>query len=398
MFYRPICLLLIVSASVFSQLDDVPDMSTSNAGEDNATIKTKAISNEIESVVVSVPTPFLDDLPEEPTATIEPTNHSMLLKAASTVPVNLHQTSTATSQELPIELEPSPTLAAPAANSVASSVVNTVVAEPTHAAPPIYNSAPLHADPVYHQAPAYSAPVYSAPVYAAPSTYGAPPIYEAPPIDEVPQAYHEMANYHDYQSGSVAVPNQYVAPAATYQSHNMHYQAAPTYGHSSTQPSHPALNTDNYNLFQYRRMMLNHPAPHPHELQGTWRGINKGVATLAIDERFIKDFRDVNGQIYGDNINVHQGSGGWTPIQDHQTGDAQRQGKFLVQQAHGIGPFRHAVVLNYSKGGNGKLDPANLISDQLVKLDDNHMLGRATAKFGPIKIPLAYFVLQKVPE
>ena len=104
--------------------------------------------------------------------------------------------------------------------------------------------------------------------------------------------------------------------------------------------------------------MLNHSAPQPHELQGTWRGVNKGVATIAIDKRFIKEFQSVNGQIYGDNIDVNQRTGGWEPILDRRTGGIKRQGKFLVQRPRGIGPFGNGAVLNYSKGGNRKLDPA----------------------------------------
>ena len=144
--------------------------------------------------------------------------------------------------------------------------------------------------------------------------------------------------------------------------------------------------------------MRNSPAPNPCELQGQWRGVNKGIATIAIDKRFIKEFVNVNGQIYGDNIDVRQNSLSYDTIPDPRTGSIKRQGKYLVQRPHGIGPFKHAVVLNYRKGGNRKLDPSKLIYDRVVKLDDNHMLGRATAKFGPIQIPLAYFVLQRVPH
>ena len=140
--------------------------------------------------------------------------------------------------------------------------------------------------------------------------------------------------------------------------------------------------------------MRQHSAPHPSELQGTWRGVNKGIATLAIDKRFIKEFQVVGGQLYGDNISVNQYNG--QPIQDYSNGGLKRAGRFQVQQPRGIGFFRHGAILSYRNGGNGLLDPANLIEDRLVKLDDNHMLGRATANFGPIKIPVAYFVLERI--
>ena len=189
----------------------------------------------------------------------------------------------------------------------------------------------------------------------------------------VAQNAHQPATYADYYSN-------HVAPISNF-------------------PRHPALETEKYSLLEYRRMMINHSAPHPSELHGTWQGTNKGIATLAIDKRFIKDFRAQNGQVYGDNVKVQQGQrDGWAPIQDQQTGAIDRGGKFLVQSPHGIGAFRHGAVLNYNQGGNRRLDPANLISDRVVKLDDNHMLGRAVAKFGPFEIPLSYFVLQRTGQ
>ena len=105
----------------------------------------------------------------------------------------------------------------------------------------------------------------------------------------------------------------------------------------------------------------------------------------------------MNGHIFGDNILVHQdrGPNAWRPRRDHG-GNLSRQGKFLVQGPRGRGAFRHALNLDYSRGGNRPLDPANLVMDQVVKLDDHHMLGRASVRIGLIKIPLAFFVLERV--
>ena len=69
-------------------------------------------------------------------------------------------------------------------------------------------------------------------------------------------------------------------------------------------------------------------------------------------------------------------------------------------QLHSSGPSIKILgiggaALSYADGGNAKGDPAELLEDQIVRLDGNHMLGRAVAKFGPIKIPLAYFVLER---
>jgi hypothetical protein len=177
----------------------------------------------------------------------------------------------------------------------------------------------------------------------------------------------------------------------------------PNVSHYITNPAvHPAMQVQNYNLFQYRRMMINHPSVSPHELQGSWRGVNKGLATVAIDEQFIKHFQSVDGQVYGDNILVHQvplnqvHQNGWQPKFDPSTRALKRHGKFKVMEARGRGAFRHGLVLSYRHGGNSRRDPARLIEDRLVKLDDNHLLGRATVRLGPIRIPLAYFVLERV--
>ncbi|MGI9515752.1 MAG: hypothetical protein ACR2NP_01790, partial [Pirellulaceae bacterium] len=167
--------------------------------------------------------------------------------------------------------------------------------------------------------------------------------------------------------------------------------------------SHPAMYVHRFCLLQYRRMMRFGRTPHPSELAGTWRGVNKGVATMAIDRQFIKQFYYVNGRLYGDNISVHQVADsqlqqcGWRPIVDPYTGQLKRQGRFAVECPQGIGPFRHGLVLNYAAGGNGR-DPSRMIWDQVVKLDDNHMLGRATIRVGLAKVPVAFFVLERIPE
>ena len=147
--------------------------------------------------------------------------------------------------------------------------------------------------------------------------------------------------------------------------------------------------------------MKSGPTPQPTELLGSWRGVNKGVATMAIDRQFIKEFYLVNGQVFGDNVSVRQVADsqllrcGWQPIVNQQTGQPHRQGRFRVECPQGHGAFRHGLVLNYAAGGNGR-DPSRLIWDQVVKLDDNHMLGRATIRVGLAKVPVAFFVLERI--
>ena len=165
--------------------------------------------------------------------------------------------------------------------------------------------------------------------------------------------------------------------------------------------SHPAMYVACHNLRYYRNLMKCNSAPAPAELAGMWRGVNVGVATLAIDRQFIKEFYYVNGCLFGDNVSVCQVSDcallehGWQPIIDVCTGSWERQGRFAVECPQGRGRFSHGLVLNYAAAGNGR-DPARRIWDQLVKLDDNHMLGRATVRVGLAKVPVAYFVLERI--
>ncbi len=235
----------------------------------------------------------------------------------------------------------------------------------------------------------------------------APNVVAAPIIDEhnhyhvVPhQPYYADQYVETTQPPVVHYHQQTQPPVVHYHQQNQSHVVHQTH----YQPvDHPALNVDNYGLLHYRRLMVSHAAPHPSELQGTWRGVNKGLATVAIDRYFIKEFSSYGSQVYGDNVAVKQpglfgnGNPTWQPRTDG-SGGLVRQGRFKVQSPRGIGAFRHAAILNYSAGGNRPLDPANLIVDRVVKLDDNHMLGRATVKLGPIPIPLAYFVLQRVQE
>jgi hypothetical protein len=36
-----------------------------------------------------------------------------------------------------------------------------------------------------------------------------------------------------------------------------------------------------------------------------------------------------------------------------------------------------------------------LIVDKVVKIDENHLLGRAVARIGLVQVPLAYFMLER---
>jgi len=163
------------------------------------------------------------------------------------------------------------------------------------------------------------------------------------------------------------------------------------------------MDTSNFRLIDYRRLFQTGRPPEPAEMVGNWRGVNKGIVELVGYRQFIKEITvQNNGVITGDNIKVSQTSQellrsfGWIPTTDPKTGALERQGKFAIQPPRGIGAFKHGVVFKYRDGANKKTDPVRLLVDKVVMLDSGHMLGRATANFGPIQIPLAYFVLERI--
>ncbi len=161
------------------------------------------------------------------------------------------------------------------------------------------------------------------------------------------------------------------------------------------------MNTRQHRLRDYRRIFRTGTTPCPEDLVGTWRGVNKGIVELAGYRQFIKEIGPCGECVFGDNIMVEQvdpcmlDAMGWQP-KITETGELDRKGKFAVLPPRGVGAFKHGVVFSYRQGGNRRTDPVKLLVDKVVKLDDDHLLGRATANFGPLQIPLAYFVLERV--
>ncbi len=166
------------------------------------------------------------------------------------------------------------------------------------------------------------------------------------------------------------------------------------------------MNTGNYRLLDYRRMFKTGRTPTPAELAGHWRGVNKGIVTLVGYRQFIKEFTPCGDVVIGDNLQVHQVSDemlnciGWQP-KILPNGSIERRGKFVVKYESGrrrlIGrAFAHGATLSYRDGANRRRDPARFLVDKVVIIDEDHLLGRAVAKFGPLEIPLAFFVLERI--
>lgn len=163
------------------------------------------------------------------------------------------------------------------------------------------------------------------------------------------------------------------------------------------------MDTGNFKLIDYRKMFAEGRTPAPQELVGRWRGVNKGIVELVGYRQFIKEIVGTPCDLRGDNILVEQVSNdllrsiGWAPVAGMpEEGYVSRQGYFAVQAPRGVGSFQHGAIFRYRDGDNKRTDPVRLLVDKLVVLDRNHLLGRATANFGVVQIPLAYFTLERI--
>ncbi len=253
--------------------------------------------------------------------------------------------------------------------------------------------------------PTTSAPGRLQPAYipASQMSYDQPQVaYHSPQqTNHVSATTHTPTYAVPVQPGQTAA-SQIVSPAGQYHSPKQYNLDAPLGPSVRVPRGNDLMATDQHRLLQYRRMYRNGTTPHPSELNGQWNGVNKGIVEIAGYGQFIKDIQvDGNGQGYGDNVQVKQVKpgqvrfNGWQPKYDLAAKDYERRGSFAVQRANGRGFFGHGHTFSYADGNNSAKDPARLLEDQVVKIDDNHMLGRAVAKFGPIKIPIAYFVLER---
>lgn len=161
------------------------------------------------------------------------------------------------------------------------------------------------------------------------------------------------------------------------------------------------MDTRNFSLLDYRRMLVNGVAPTPNELQGRWRGVNDGIVRLAGYRQFIKEIGTTGEIEFGENVKVHQLSNqclralGWQP-KLNADGTVAREGRFRIKAPSGRGRLGHAALFSYRDSGNPGSDPARLLVDRVVRIDQDHLLGLVTAKFGPVEIPLAYFMLERI--
>jgi hypothetical protein len=154
------------------------------------------------------------------------------------------------------------------------------------------------------------------------------------------------------------------------------------------------------------QLLLRGQTPEPEELAGwQFRGANSMKwASLARIKKFIKGFYlEGDGGLRGYNCPVAQDrlDRPWRARPDHDR--PRRFGFYTVEPVDATrrdNAYLHAVLLDYGRGDNPRLDPSRGIRDYLVRVDDEPdiFLGKAYYAVGPARVPVGYFVLERLRE
>lgn len=134
-----------------------------------------------------------------------------------------------------------------------------------------------------------------------------------------------------------------------------------------------------------------------------WRGLNLGpIAPFTPFQKFIKGFfRARQGGLYGYNIPVVQDGPArpWTAKPDDAR--PKRFGFFFVDAVDPTSrdnAYLHAVLLDYGRGKNSRLDPIAGLRDYVVRVErgsDDLLLGKAYYALGPARVPVGFFILER---
>lgn len=134
-----------------------------------------------------------------------------------------------------------------------------------------------------------------------------------------------------------------------------------------------------------------------------WRGLNLGpVAPFTPFQKFVKGFyRDGAARVFGYNIPIVQDGPARPWREKPSDADPKRFGFFLVEPVDAAScdnAYLHALLLDYGRGGNSRLDPTARLRDYLVRVErgsDELLLGKAYYAVGPARVPLGFFVLER---
>jgi hypothetical protein len=134
-----------------------------------------------------------------------------------------------------------------------------------------------------------------------------------------------------------------------------------------------------------------------------FRGINRPAwARLAGIKKFVKGFfRGEDGRVMGYNSPVVQNvlDGRW---RTRPSDTAPKRFGFYevapVDATRRDNTYLHAVLLDYGRGGNHRLDPTSGLRDYLVQVDPANpdlFLGKAYYALGPVRVSSNFFILER---
>lgn len=128
-----------------------------------------------------------------------------------------------------------------------------------------------------------------------------------------------------------------------------------------------------------------------------FRGINHpSWARVAGIKKFVKGFWREGDRVLGYNSPVEQNvlDGRWHVA-------AKRFGFYEVAPVDATrrdNVYLHAVLLDYGRGGNKRLDPTSGLRDYLVQVDPANpdlFLGKAYYALGPLRVATNFFILER---
>ena len=134
-----------------------------------------------------------------------------------------------------------------------------------------------------------------------------------------------------------------------------------------------------------------------------YRGMNIGIPPRLLRiQKFIKGFgRLPDGEVCGYNVRVRQNgpAAPWEALP--VDGTRRRFGYYRVAPVDPTtrdNTYLHALLLDYGRGGNGRLNLLSTLRDYLVRVapgSDDLLLGKAFIAVGRPRVPVGYFLLQR---
>ena len=150
-------------------------------------------------------------------------------------------------------------------------------------------------------------------------------------------------------------------------------------------------------------MIVAPPGLRPVTIGWEFRGINRfrfrplPIAEVTGIKKFLKGFfRADDGRVMGYNSPVAMNAldGRWNIAPK----------RFGFYEVYDVDPtardnaYLHAVMLDYSRGGNKKYDLASNLRDYVVQVDPNNpdlFLGKAYYALGPLRVSSNFFILER---